>query len=297
MTCHLGRARRWPPFAGGRSVDTTMGFTPLDGLVMATRSGSIDPGLVLWLEEHVRMPPAELAATLEHRSGLLGLAGTADMRAILERRGGRRRGRGPGGRRLPAPPARSIAAMVGGPRRPRRPRLHRRRRRERARRSARGRPRPRLPRRRRSTRGERRGPRGRRDRHRRRAPGAHARDRGPRGPRDRPRGAAAVRDTSSRRLAGRPMWVRPGPRGIVDTAPGFWLNGHLVVDRWWVVPRHGRCDVPGESDVDGSPALAVARVPARSPPNRPPATWSGSRAARSGWAPTRSTPRSDPSTT
>jgi acetate kinase len=60
-----------------------MGFTPLDGLVMATRSGSIDPGLVLWLEGHVGMPPEELAATLEHRSGLLGLAGTADMRAIL----------------------------------------------------------------------------------------------------------------------------------------------------------------------------------------------------------------------
>jgi acetate kinase len=60
-----------------------MGFTPLDGLVMATRSGGIDPGLVLWLEEHVRMPPAELASTLEHRSGLLGLTGTADMRAIL----------------------------------------------------------------------------------------------------------------------------------------------------------------------------------------------------------------------
>ena len=61
-----------------------MGFTPLEGLVMATRSGSVDPGLVLWLEEHVRTPPAELAATLEHRSGLLGLAGTADMRAIVD---------------------------------------------------------------------------------------------------------------------------------------------------------------------------------------------------------------------
>ena len=70
---------------GGRSVDTTMGFTPLDGLVMATRSGSVDPGLVLWLEEHVHMPPAELAAALEHRSGLYGLAGTADMREILSR--------------------------------------------------------------------------------------------------------------------------------------------------------------------------------------------------------------------
>ncbi len=55
-----------------------MGFTPLEGLVMATRSGSVDPGLILWLEEHVGMPPAELAATLEHRSGLYGLTGTAD---------------------------------------------------------------------------------------------------------------------------------------------------------------------------------------------------------------------------
>jgi acetate kinase len=64
-----------------------MGFTPLEGLVMATRSGSVDPGLVLWLEEHVGMPPAELAATLEHRSGLFGLAGTADMREILEAAG------------------------------------------------------------------------------------------------------------------------------------------------------------------------------------------------------------------
>jgi acetate kinase len=51
---------------------------------MATRSGSLDPGLVLWLEQHAGMPPAELAATLEHRSGLLGLAGDSDMRAVLE---------------------------------------------------------------------------------------------------------------------------------------------------------------------------------------------------------------------
>ena len=61
-----------------------MGFTPNEGLVMATRSGSVDPGLLLWLEEHVGMPPSELASTLEHRSGLLGLSGTADMRAVLE---------------------------------------------------------------------------------------------------------------------------------------------------------------------------------------------------------------------
>ena len=83
VTCHLGAGASLAAVLGGRSVDTTMGFTPLDGLVMATRSGSVDPGLVLWLEEHIGMPSAELAATLEHRSGLLGLAGTADMRAVI----------------------------------------------------------------------------------------------------------------------------------------------------------------------------------------------------------------------
>lgn len=84
VTCHLGAGASLAAVSGGRSVDTTMGFTPLEGLVMATRSGSVDPGLVLWLEEHAGMPPAELASTLEHRSGLLGLAGTDDMRVILE---------------------------------------------------------------------------------------------------------------------------------------------------------------------------------------------------------------------
>ena len=72
VTCHLGAGASLAAVLDGRSVDTTMGFTPLEGLVMATRSGSVDPGLVLWLLEHVGMPPAELAATLEHRSGLLG---------------------------------------------------------------------------------------------------------------------------------------------------------------------------------------------------------------------------------
>ncbi|HKU58193.1 MAG TPA: acetate/propionate family kinase [Gaiellaceae bacterium] len=85
VTCHLGAGASLCAVADGRSVDTTMGFTPLDGLVMATRSGQIDPGLVLWLQEHAGTPPSELAATLEHRSGLLGLAGTPDMRELLER--------------------------------------------------------------------------------------------------------------------------------------------------------------------------------------------------------------------
>jgi acetate kinase len=84
VTCHLGAGASLAAVAGGRSVDTTMGFTPLEGLVMATRSGTVDPGLVLWLEEHVGLPPAELASTLEHRSGLLGLAGNADLREVLQ---------------------------------------------------------------------------------------------------------------------------------------------------------------------------------------------------------------------
>ncbi|HEY5183979.1 MAG TPA: acetate/propionate family kinase [Actinomycetes bacterium] len=84
VTCHLGAGASLAAVHGGASVDTTMGFTPLEGLVMATRSGSIDPGLITWLEEHIGMPPSELAATLEHRSGLLGLTGTADMQLILQ---------------------------------------------------------------------------------------------------------------------------------------------------------------------------------------------------------------------
>ncbi len=85
VSCHLGSGASLAAVADGRSVDTTMGFTPQDGLVMATRSGSVDPGLLLWLEEHAGMPPAELAAALEYRSGLHGLAGTADMREVLSR--------------------------------------------------------------------------------------------------------------------------------------------------------------------------------------------------------------------
>jgi acetate kinase len=85
VTCHLGAGASLAAVAGGRSVDTTMGFTPLDGLVMATRSGSVDPGLLLWLAEHKGVPVAELSDALEHRSGLTGLAGTGDMRELLHR--------------------------------------------------------------------------------------------------------------------------------------------------------------------------------------------------------------------
>jgi acetate kinase len=87
VSCHLGAGASLCAIAGGRSVDTTMGFTPLEGLVMATRSGSVDPGLLLWLLEREELTPGELGHTLEHESGLLGLAGTADMREVLARAG------------------------------------------------------------------------------------------------------------------------------------------------------------------------------------------------------------------
>ncbi len=62
-----------------------MGFTPLEGLVMATRSGSVDPGLLLWLLEHEHVAADGMSSALEHHSGLLGLAGSADMREVTAR--------------------------------------------------------------------------------------------------------------------------------------------------------------------------------------------------------------------
>jgi acetate kinase len=82
VTCHLGAGASLAAVLDGRSVDTTMGFTPLEGLVMATRSGTIDPGAVLWLQEHEHLSPREVADALEQRSGLTGLAGTGDMREV-----------------------------------------------------------------------------------------------------------------------------------------------------------------------------------------------------------------------
>ena len=79
-----------------------MGFTPLEGLVMATRSGSVDPGLVLWLEEHEQLTPHEVATALEQRSGLLALAGDG--------RHARGRGAAPG----PATPDAHLALDVYG---------------------------------------------------------------------------------------------------------------------------------------------------------------------------------------
>lgn len=85
VSCHLGAGASLCAIADGHSLDTTMGFTPLEGLVMATRSGSVDPGLLLWLLEREAMSERQLTDALEHDSGLLGLSGTADMREVLAR--------------------------------------------------------------------------------------------------------------------------------------------------------------------------------------------------------------------
>jgi len=86
VTCHLGSGASLAAVRDGRSVDTTMGFTPLEGLVMATRSGSVDPGLIVWLLQHGGLSAAELGDALECRSGLAGLAGlpggSGDMRDV-----------------------------------------------------------------------------------------------------------------------------------------------------------------------------------------------------------------------
>ena len=84
VTCHLGAGASLAAVRGGRCVDTTMGFTPLEGLVMATRSGTVDPGALLWLITHHGVDPGAMAHTLEHESGLLALAGTSDMAAVVE---------------------------------------------------------------------------------------------------------------------------------------------------------------------------------------------------------------------
>lgn len=86
VTCHLGAGASLCAVRNGESVDTTMGFTPLEGLVMATRAGSVDPGLVLWLLQNGGLGVDEVLAGLERHSGLVALAGTDDMQVVVERR-------------------------------------------------------------------------------------------------------------------------------------------------------------------------------------------------------------------
>jgi acetate kinase len=84
ITLHLGNGCSAAAIRDGVSVETTMGFTPLEGLMMGTRSGSVDPGLLLYLERHRSMTTEGLDDALNHQSGLLGLSGvSSDMRGVL----------------------------------------------------------------------------------------------------------------------------------------------------------------------------------------------------------------------
>jgi acetate kinase len=84
VTCHLGNGCSITAVKNGKSIDTSMGFTPLEGLIMGTRSGDIDPTIVFYLMERVGLTAQEINSMLNRESGLLGLSGISrDMRDIL----------------------------------------------------------------------------------------------------------------------------------------------------------------------------------------------------------------------
>jgi acetate kinase len=82
VVCHLGSGCSVTAVEDGRSADTTMGFSPLEGVAMATRSGSVDPGALIYLLRQHGLTADDLDDGLNHRSGLLGLSGSADMRKV-----------------------------------------------------------------------------------------------------------------------------------------------------------------------------------------------------------------------
>ena len=84
VICHLGHGCSAAAVRGGVCVDTTMGFTPMDGLMMATRSGSVDPGIVLHVQQRYGLTAAQVELALNHESGLLGVSDVSgDMRQVL----------------------------------------------------------------------------------------------------------------------------------------------------------------------------------------------------------------------
>jgi acetate kinase len=86
IIAHLGSGASMVALRDGKSVDTSMGFTPLEGLVMSTRSGDVDPGVLLYLLGHEKMSPHEINTLLNKKSGLLGASeATGDMRDLLEK--------------------------------------------------------------------------------------------------------------------------------------------------------------------------------------------------------------------
>ena len=88
VTCHLGNGCSLAAIREGKSVDTTMGFTPLEGLMMGTRSGSVDPGVLTYLMRRRHFLDEQLDDVLNKKSGLLGISGiSSDMREVLDARG------------------------------------------------------------------------------------------------------------------------------------------------------------------------------------------------------------------
>lgn len=85
ITLHLGNGASMTAVAGGRSIDTTMGLTPLAGLVMGTRSGDVDPSVLVFLANHENMSAEALDALLNKKSGLQGMCGVNDMREVIEK--------------------------------------------------------------------------------------------------------------------------------------------------------------------------------------------------------------------
>jgi acetate kinase len=87
VTCHLGNGCSLAAIQGGRGIDTTMGFTPLEGLMMGTRSGSIDPGILSYLLRQGELRAEDIDEVLNRQSGLLGVSGiSGDMREVLAAR-------------------------------------------------------------------------------------------------------------------------------------------------------------------------------------------------------------------
>ncbi len=85
ITCHLGNGCSITAVKNGRSIDTSMGFTPLEGLIMGTRSGDIDPGIILYFVDNLNMKPSEISKILNKESGLIGISGVSnDFRSIVE---------------------------------------------------------------------------------------------------------------------------------------------------------------------------------------------------------------------
>jgi acetate kinase len=86
IVLHLGNGASASAIQNGHSIDTSMGFTPLEGLVMGTRSGDLDPAIVTYLQRVAGWDAPTVEDLLQHRSGLFGLSGHNDMRAVLEAR-------------------------------------------------------------------------------------------------------------------------------------------------------------------------------------------------------------------